>query len=224
MLSGMCQCGGMRLTPSQRLYRKRRRQLKRYRKQLRLLLRTERQAAEQHDKEQRLYVRWLLFCKGRGKSKNLNTKDAKKVTEEVHRSYDRYMMAYLHGIDTRVGCKPINRNYPYPPHFMTYRRIWYGRAKACYIHLDVPKLMKMRWQELQYAKSNTAVPQQPPGEWMLKLQREISERDPRELGLSVSNLPGTFYSLEGWHPRPQPFRPRRKKTPGGSGAPAPVAA
>jgi hypothetical protein len=167
--------------------------------------------------DERLYVRWLLFGKGRGKSKNLSREDAKRVTIHIQAAYERYIMALVHGIDRRVCYRPANPirgNPAHPLHYLAYRRMWYGRAKGTYIYRDVPKITKMRWEELS-AKRNTKLPEQHAGKWLLELKREIGERKPGDVGLPVSELPGGIRGNEGWHSEQRPFQHRRKKTPGG---------
>jgi hypothetical protein len=128
---------------------------------------------KQDEKEKRVYVRWLLFCKGRGKDKNLCQKDSLFINRHVHEAYDKYLLALEKGIDTRLTRTPIKRNPDFPPSFKTYRRIWYGGSKFNYIKFDVPNLMKMKWEELQSAMRDTEVRKQREGQWMLELRREI---------------------------------------------------
>jgi hypothetical protein len=188
----------------------------RERRKVKLKIRAERKQQLQDEKDERLYVRWLLFCKGRGKDKNLKEKDSQFINRHVHKTYDKYLMALQLGIDTRAAryYHTIKRDPNHPPSFQTYRRIWYGGAKFVYVHKDIPRLMKMRWEEFQSASRNTEVPQQPAGKWMLELQREINEREPGDLGVSVSELPGGVRSNKRWHPGQKPFRERREEETG----------
>lgn len=154
-------------------------------------IRAARKQEQQDEREERIYIRWLLFCKGRGMDKNLNQNtDSVTVNHHVHRAYDKYLLALQQGIDTRTDkVHPLTGSPAHPWSFKKYRIHWYGAAKMHYIKYDVPALMRMKWSQL-HASGNTEVPQQPAGKWLSLLQREINERGSGDLGVSVSELPG----------------------------------
>jgi hypothetical protein len=163
---------------------------------------------KQDEKEKRVYVRWLLFCKGRGKDKNLCQKDSLFINRHVHEAYDKYLLALEKGIDTRLTNTPIKRNPDFPPCFKTYRRIWYGGSKHNYVKFDVPNLMKMKWEELQSAMRDTEVRKQREGQWMLELRREIGERERGGVDLQVPQLPPDPGRIERRRERKEQFRQR----------------
>jgi hypothetical protein len=183
--------------------------VRRKHKQRRIQRKAKKLQAKQDIKDERMYVRWLLFCKGRGRDKNLNQKDSLYINKHVHEAHDRYLLLLLHGIETRPGTahKKLKSNPAYPLSFKKYRRAWYGGAKFNYIYYDVPKLMKMKWEKL-HASGNTEVSQQPAGKWMLELQRAISERQPGDVGLSVSELPRGIRRDKGSYQRQKQIRER----------------
>ena len=183
-------------------------EVRRKHKQRRIQRKAQKLQAIQDIKDERMYVRWILFCKGRGKDKNLNQRDSLFINKHVHEAHDRYLLLLIHGIDTRPNkYKLINSDPTHPLSFKSYRRKWYGGAKFNYIYYDVPKLMKMKWEKL-HASGNTKVPEQPAGKWMLELQRAISERQPGDVGLSVSELPRGIRRDKGSYQRQKQIRER----------------
>ena len=170
----------------------------------------------EEEKEERLYVRWLLFVKGQGRVANLTRPEMMHLRAVKHKTYDRYLMALQQGIDTRVRrggvYHKLKSDPAHPMSFKTYCHRWWVTAKGTYRKCDVPALMKLRWEQL-HANRDTEVRQQREGQWMSALRREITERDGGSLGVPVPDLQTPPGSLEGRHPGPQPLRGATKKTP-----------
>jgi hypothetical protein len=181
--------------------------------EIRLKLRTERKRQLQDEKEERLLARWLLFCKGRGQTKNLNAKDKKFLLMVEHKSYDRFMSDLVLGTRTRVQPHKFTSYTPSrPPNFMAWRYLWYGSAKHNYVKHDVPKLMKMRMEMLRNGSADSQM-QECGGRNMLELQRQISERERGDVDIPVSDMPLSASCEQGWHKGQKQLRERRKKTP-----------
>lgn len=186
---------------------------------MRLKLRAELKRKKAEEKEERLLARWLLFCKGSGKDKNLNQKDSLFVNQVVHKSYDRYMSDLIMGTKTRLTTgnplKMTTLTPSRPPSFKSYRRTWYGGAKVNYIRHDVPRLVKMRMEMLRNGSSDTSL-QELSGRYMQELQRQISERERGNMGVSVSIMPVYSGGQQGRDTGQKQLRERRKKTPAGN--------
>ena len=168
---------------------------------------------QQELKEERMYVRWLLFCKGRGKDKNLNERDSLFINHHVHRAHDKYLLCLQQGIDHRGYYEKLIGDPAHPLNFQTYRIRWYGGAKFHYVKTDVPKLMKMKWEQLH--ERDTEVRQQREGQWMHVLRREIAERDGGSLGVQVPHVRTDSGGVEGRNQGQKPVR-KRRQAPAGS--------
>jgi len=192
-------------------------------KEIRLKLRSARKREGREQKERRFYARWLLFCKGSGKHKNLSQKDKDFLLALKHEQYDKFVA------DLNME-KRSPRNYPgyvgkrlkytrftpgYPPSFDTYVRIWYRGAKANYIHHDVPKIMQMKMEALRNANGDTSVPKRG-GRYMQQLINEISERERRDMDISLRPLPMLAGCEQGFDKGQKQVRSGIKKTRAGN--------
>ena len=185
-------------------------------RKMRMKLEAQRRQKKQEEKDERLLARWILFAKGRGKDKNLNEKDSKFVNSVVHKAYDRYMSDLTLGTKLRVGNGKLRMTTltpSRPPSFSSYRRIWYGASKFCYIRNDVPRLMNMKMEMLRNGRTDTEVPKLC-GRYMQELQHEISERERRNMDIPVLGMHTDSGGVEGRHPGQKPIRERRKEKAG----------
>ena len=170
-------------------------------KEIRLKELVRRKRIEREEKEERLLARWILFCKGRGKSKNLNYKDLAFVRMVEHKGYDRYMSDLILGTKTRTGKHKkltyTTRTPSRPPSFATWRRIWYAGAKANYRRHDVPAIMNLRMEMLRDANSDTKMRERG-GRNLQELKRQIDERERRELDIPMSDVQVLAGGEQGW--------------------------
>jgi hypothetical protein len=175
-------------------------------------LAAEKKAKKQNDYEERLYARYLLFGTARGRHTALNRKDHEFVLYVQHKSYDAYIEELNFGTNRWEQGKKWRRilrtTAARPWSFMRWRRRWWATQKYRYRTVDVPKMMKMRWEMLH--ESNPAVCEQREGQWMSALRRAISEREPGSLGVPVPDVQVRSSSEQGWNKRPQPIRERRE--------------
>jgi hypothetical protein len=121
-------------------------------------MKREQRAEWQAAKERRYEARLLLFAKGSGQMKNLNTKERDFVLSIEKEGYE----AYLHRVRTGESrfkgrgpkwTKALNPNRGKPVlNFKEWRVIWYKGNKAVFRRHDTPKLVRQRFAELQAAK------------------------------------------------------------------------